>query len=126
MAKSRLIELKNRANDEAQQIMKSIVNQSKLTPYDECINPRLKDFTDKPYIKSHCMDLYGESKIDKCTQKKEFCPMCCEFHIGSKFSNKRKDCSMRCKNLIFGKKPGNKVQKKGKNKKTKKAKKVKK
>ena len=50
-------------------MMKAIVNQSKLTPYDECINPKLKNFADQKYLKSHCMNLYGEEKIKQCMNK---------------------------------------------------------
>ena len=108
--------------------MKAIVNQSKLTPYDECTNPKLKNFADKVYIKSHCMNLYGEDKIGRCQQKKEFCPMCCEFHIGTKFANKRNDCKTRCHTLLYGKKSEKKSVKnskkdKGKGKKKTKSKK---
>jgi len=104
IAKGRLVEIKSQANSEAKGMMKAIVNQSKLTPYDECINPKLKNFTDKTYLKSHCQNLYGEEKMKQCMNKKEFCSMCCEFHIGTKFSNKRKDCKVKCTNLIYGKK----------------------
>jgi len=126
LAKGRLVEIKSQANTEAKGMMKAIVNQSKLTPYDECINPKLKNFGDKTYLKSHCMNLYGEEKVKQCMNKKEFCPMCCNFHIGAKFGNKRKDCNTKCHNLVFGKKPAKKIAKgkakKGKKKKGKKGK----
>merc|ERR1712032_439757 len=123
MAKNRLIEIKSRANDEAKSLMKSITSQSKLTPYDECINPKLKGFTDKTYLKSHCFNLYGEEKVKQCMNKKDFCPMCCNFHIGVKFSNKRNDCKRKCSKLINFKKDKVKKGSKKNSKKNKKGKK---
>merc|ERR1712160_188807 len=117
MAKTRLTEIKSKANDEAKGLMKSIIGQSKLTPYDECINPKLKGFTDKTYLKSHCFNLYGEEKVKQCMNKKEFCPMCCTFHIGTKFQNKRNDCKRKCSKLINWKKGEKKKKKKKKKKK---------
>ena len=98
----RLVDIKEKANNEAKSLMKAIADQSKLTPYDECINPRLKDFKDKAFIKESCFELYGESKSSKCSEKKEFCGMCCHFHIGSKFYNKQRECEKKCDNLING------------------------
>jgi hypothetical protein len=100
MANLRLMEIRDRANEEAKGMMKSILEQSKLTSYEGCINPKLKGFTDKKYVKDLCFHLYGENKVDQCIQKKEFCSMCCYFHIGEKYSNKRTDCKSQCTKII--------------------------
>lgn len=83
-------------------LMKSIFNQSKLKPYDMCVDPRLKNFTNKFYIKDTCFDIFGESKGGKCEEKINFCDMCCHYHVGEKFFKQKKDCEDKCENLING------------------------
>merc|ERR1712032_1309371 len=117
MALHRIKEIKGRANDEAKNLMKSILGQAKLTPYDECIDPHLKGFHDQKYLKSHCFNIYGEEKVKQCMIKKEFCPMCCNFHIGVKFSNKRNDCKRKCEKIVNYKGPVAKSKGKTKGKK---------
>jgi hypothetical protein len=102
ISNGRLNEIKLKANSEAKALMKVISLQSKLTPYSECINPRLKNFTDKLYVKETCYHLYGENKEEKCKLKSEFCHMCCDYHVGSKFFVQRNLCKTQCTNLING------------------------
>ncbi len=120
LSDGRLKEIKLKSNDEAKELMKRINEQSKLTPYTECIDLRIKNFEDKLYIREHCFHLYGESQVNKCTKKKEFCSMCCNFHVGSRYFNRRKECNMQCTNLINGKNPNeedlNEIKAKGKGK----------
>lgn len=97
-------DIKKKANEEAVQVMKVLRSQNKLTPYGECTDNRILDFTNKEYIKEVCFHLYGESKEAKCKLKINFCGMCCDYHVGSKFFEKKKSCNMQCTNLINGNK----------------------
>jgi hypothetical protein len=111
MTNGRLIDIKQKANNEAKQLMKAILNESKLIPYDQCIDPRLKNFTNKAYVKDVCYDIFGENKEMRCEEKANFCEMCCHFHVGNKFYIKKRDCETRCTNLINGRNPEKKLNK---------------
>lgn len=41
--------------------------------------------------------------MKRCSEKKNFCDMCCEFHIGISYPAKRVDCKKKCKSRIKGK-----------------------
>ena len=62
---TRIKEIKTKANDDAKGIMRSILNQQKLSDYEECYDDRLFKFTDKKYIKNTCFRLYGEHVNNK-------------------------------------------------------------
>jgi len=62
---TRIKEIKNKANNDAKGIMRSILNQQKLSDYGDCYDDRLFGFKDKKYIKDTCFNLYGEHVINK-------------------------------------------------------------
>ena len=49
-----------KANDLAKDMMRAIMAQNKLKPYDTCISPRLLNFEDTPYVNGVCKKYYGE------------------------------------------------------------------
>jgi len=57
---NRIKEIKSKANSEAQGIMHAILNQQKLSDYEECYDDRLFEFKNKSYNKEVCFRLFGE------------------------------------------------------------------
>jgi hypothetical protein len=80
--------------------MKSIMDQSRLLPYDRCFDDRLRGFLDKEYVNDLCFDIYGENKVDKCKVQKDFCEYCCHYHVGKKYYYQRSECEKRCKKIV--------------------------
>jgi hypothetical protein len=99
---SRIKETKEKANDEAKTMMRNLMDQNKLTGYLDCIDDRLLDFKDKPYIKDTCLRYFGESGYSACIEKKDFCSQCCSFHVGIRYTSKLFDCKSKCTKLISG------------------------
>ena len=62
---TRIKEIKTKANDDAKGIMRSILNQQKLTDYEECYDDRLFQFANNKYIKNTCFNLFGEHVNNK-------------------------------------------------------------
>jgi hypothetical protein len=59
------------------------------------VNDKYKD-----HIESVCMKYFGENKLNECKAKNNFCKMCCNFHIGIKFPDKRLECTGKCDELM--------------------------
>ena len=57
----RLKEKKQKANREAEIIMKDIQKQNRNMPYTQCVDKRLKNYNDNKYINSICNKFYGEN-----------------------------------------------------------------
>ncbi len=53
-------EQQKKANDVANNMMRTIMAQNRLKPYDQCISPRLINFEDAPYVEKVCKQYYGE------------------------------------------------------------------
>ena len=51
---------KKKASDEAKNMMRVLINAKKLTPYDDCTDNRLFNFSDKNYVSTLCKRYYGE------------------------------------------------------------------
>lgn len=51
---------KKKASGNAKTMMRVLINAKKLTPYDDCIDNRLFNFSDKNYVTSLCKRYYGE------------------------------------------------------------------
>jgi|LauGreDrversion4_2_1035121.scaffolds.fasta_scaffold173442_1 hypothetical protein len=49
-----------KANDVANDMMRNILAQNRLKPYDVCISPKLLNFEDGPYVEGICRQYYGE------------------------------------------------------------------
>ncbi len=49
-----------KANDVANDMMRAILAQNRLKPYDVCISPKLLNFEDGPYVEGICRKYYGE------------------------------------------------------------------
>jgi hypothetical protein len=60
---TRIKELKSKANNDAKGIMRSILNQQKLSDYEECYDEKLYMFKNKKYINNVCFNLFGENVI---------------------------------------------------------------
>jgi hypothetical protein len=51
---------KKKASGEAKTMMRTLINAKKLSPYDDCIDNRLFNFSDKNYVSTTCKRYYGE------------------------------------------------------------------
>ena len=58
---TRITEIKDRANEDAKTMMRSLIDQQKLSNYEECYDDRLFLFKDKKYIHGTCFKLFGEN-----------------------------------------------------------------
>jgi len=63
IVKHRITEIKDRANEDAKLMMRSLIDQQKLSPYEECYDDRLFLFKDQRYIHGLCFQLFGEHVI---------------------------------------------------------------
>jgi hypothetical protein len=81
----------------------------KLEDYSVCYNKEdllgkttllILGFVNNEAIKKICTRLYGESRADECSEKGNFCNMCCGYHIGRAFSDKLADCNLKCESVI--------------------------
>jgi hypothetical protein len=71
------------------------------------------EFKNQDYIFKTCKRYYGENRVDECIQKPNFCRMCCDWHVGASFTNKREECKGECGNYIVGLPWDKKLNKKG-------------
>jgi hypothetical protein len=58
---TRIKETRESANDGAKRMMRTLMDQNKLTDYKDCMDPRLTDFKDTSYVGQVCYTYYGES-----------------------------------------------------------------
>jgi hypothetical protein len=58
--KKEIADEKKKASKEAKDMMWTLINAKKFTPYDDCIDNRVFNFADKPYISGLCKRYYGE------------------------------------------------------------------
>lgn len=109
---------KQQAQTSAKSILKVVTKEDRNKPYPVCANYKLKDFSDKTYIKNTCVDLFGEVGKGRCSVKENFCKMCCSFHVGANHIDERLKCIDKCGKAIEGKlKKENEKNKKKKEKK---------
>lgn len=52
---------KVKANEKAKEMMQMVIEQKKYSPYDECIDYRILNFNDMPFIDKVCIRLFGEN-----------------------------------------------------------------
>jgi len=90
------------ANNESKQMMRTLVQEEKFTPYDDCTAPQLLFFEDTLYVDNLCQRFYGEHQKDECQKKGSFCNMCCAHHVGKKYPHKVNDCNKKCSGLLNG------------------------
>jgi hypothetical protein len=87
------------------------VDKDKLTNYADCTNKSklwgnlyiyILEFKNHEYVSNMCNTYYGQNRHNECIQKENFCKMCCEWHVGASFKNKREDCNDECGNYLVG------------------------
>lgn len=62
-SKNEIIQEQNKANNDAKNMMKLIMEQQKLSPYGECMKDDLLNFKNKEYSHNTCLNMYGEDVI---------------------------------------------------------------
>ena len=75
-------------------------NKNPKLCYDKDIIGGMKD---QDVIEGICMQFYGEKDADKCTNKNNFCSMCCKHFIGIRFLGKIDECKSKCTIVINSK-----------------------
>jgi hypothetical protein len=103
--KREIVAQKQKANIEAQGMMRIVLDEEKLTPYDQCTDDQLLNFENQEFVRKTCMIYYGENKVNECQIKENFCMMCCAHHVGIKHVNELINCKSTCSGLLKGKLP---------------------
>jgi hypothetical protein len=57
---SQIEEERRKAENESKEMMRTLIQEEKLTPYNDCTDPRLMFFEDKKYVSQLCFRYYGE------------------------------------------------------------------
>lgn len=99
---TRIKETKEKANNEAKDMMRTLMNQQKLSDYTVCYTSRLLNFKDTKFVHDLCFKYYGASGVKYCEDRKEFCTQCCGFHVGINYSGKLFDCQKKCTKVVSG------------------------
>ncbi len=80
--------------------MKTIIDESRDIPYKRCTDNRLLMFLDTEYIRDVCYQMFGLSRMNQCSEKQNYCKMCCRHHIGAKVFNKYSVCLTKCDKFV--------------------------
>jgi hypothetical protein len=99
---NKIKDTERKANDEAVNMMKNLMEQNKMTDVSDCVNPKLLNFENKNYVTNVCKLYYGENRRSFCEDKKNFCDQCCGEHIGISHKDKLFECKENCTKLING------------------------
>jgi hypothetical protein len=123
--KNEINDEKKKASQEAKTMMRTLIDAKKFSPYDDCVDNRLFNFSDQDYVSSICKRYFGEYGKNECSIKQNFCNKCCSHHVGQTFLLKLNKCKNQCGSLLKGKMKKDKKNKKQKGKAKAKAKKKK-
>ena len=90
---------KTKINGKAQALIKDLSCENRNNPFTDCTDNRLTEFQDKEYVKSKCMDFYGEAGLEKCSLQRNFCKQCCSHFVGLNFMDIRNSCIDSCNQI---------------------------
>jgi hypothetical protein len=81
-------------------MMQTIIKEKRTIPYNRCVDPRVKKFSNMTYIKKVCYEMFGVVAESSCEKKESFCKKCCRHHIGVREEMTYENCFLRCENLV--------------------------